>query len=476
MKNCNLLAIDLGSSSARVMLVKVDGNGEFVFDELARFSHSPQLAGDVYRWDITTLFVSLKNAIDIAIQKYNIASIGICSWGVDYGLIDKCGKLFDQPICYRDSRGAVAFDMLHEGKCNLPNKQCTTMSKQQLFEKSGIYPNPINTLYQLVADKMSCRYQDSDGLKFVLIADLLAYHLCGQLFAEKSNASTTGLLSKDGNDWNFELIDELGLDKNIFPTLIDSGKAYGNYKGIAVKAVCTHDTASAVFGMGNLDERSIFISSGSWMLVGTLCKKPIVSTQVFEAEYTNERGFNNSVTLLSNMNGLFVIQRLVAELGITYKQIDEQVAGAKCLGIVDTNSLTSPNDMIGQIKSQLKELLEKKCSAEVDNAKSNILCKNSNKNGNVDCVNENAITRQNIDNASPMDLIKTAYDSLAFNITKAISQLESVVNEKFNKVVISGGMSKAPYLMKQFKKLCNLEICISSSEGAIVGNAKAQLV
>ncbi|MEG1608534.1 MAG: FGGY family carbohydrate kinase [Clostridia bacterium] len=425
--NCNLLAIDLGSSSARIMLAQLEDDQKFSIKELARFSHAPLVVDGIFRWDINNLFDNLQGAVDDALSKYVISSIGICSWGVDYGLITNGGKLFDQPICYRDNRGQKAYDDVHGAK------SCV-MTQQELFEKSGIYPNSINTLYQLVADVAEKRYCEQDCLKFVFIADLFAWRLTGKVFAEKTNASTSGLLDLDGKDWNWQLIQQLGLDGNIFPQLVNSGECYGQYKGVDVKAVCTHDTASAVYGMDGLDDESLFISSGSWILVGALCARPIVSKQVFERGYTNERGYGNCVTLLNNMNGLFVIQRLVAELGVTYKQIDEEVDSAKCLAIVDTNKLTSPQDMVGQIKALV-----------------------------------------GASDISPMDLIKTAYDSLATNIAKAIEQLEVVVNKKFKKVVITGGMSKAPYLMRQFKKLCNLEICIASGEGAIVGNAKAQI-
>lgn len=406
----SVLAVDLGSSSARLMLV----NNDLSFKELARFSHSPVMINGVLKWDIPNLFTSIKNAIDLAIDTYTVKSIGICSWGVDYCQI-KNGDII-QPNCYRDTKNIKAYNAYHQNK-----------NIEYVYQKTGIFPNPINTFYQLIADK-----NNIVGDKILLIADAFAYYLCKNAFCERTNASTSQLLGLDG-EWNYELINELELDKSFFPPIIDAGEIYGTYRGVDIVAVCSHDTASAVLSTKiKVDENKLFVSSGSWILMGALLSKPVISKHAFDCGYTNERGYNNNITLLKNTNGLYIIQRLVAELSLNYKDIDNAMNSAKSLGLIDISDLQ------------------------------------------YESITDNMLKQLGLTSANPYDLIKTAYDSLAITLTNQIKELESITNMKFNSCVMTGGMTKAPYLLSRFKE-CGIEVNISSSEGAVIGNAMAQL-
>ncbi|MDE6565800.1 MAG: rhamnulokinase, partial [Clostridia bacterium] len=269
------LAIDLGSSSARIMLAEKN-SADINLTEIARFPHSASLDNKGhYRWDIDSLFGNIKEQVQKAIEDYKIESIGICSWGVDYGVIGEDGRLLDMPYCYRDSRGEVAFKKLHE-----------IISEEDLYATSGIYPNPINTIYQLYADKEEKRY-NGKKVKIAMIADLLAYYLTGNICIERSNASTTGLLNIKGDDWNFDLINKLGIDKKIFPKIIVDGDKYGEFCGVPVVAVGTHDTASAIYALDGLDNKSAFLASGSWLLFGKVLDSPICNKIAFDNRYTN---------------------------------------------------------------------------------------------------------------------------------------------------------------------------------------------
>lgn len=408
----SVLAIDLGSSSARVMLVDKNFNAV----ELGRYAHEPTKIGGKYRFDTETLFKYVISIIDKAIDDNEIESIGICSWGVDYGLIDSDGKIVDLPISYRDDRTKPIF---------------AKRDNRDDYMNSGIYPMNINTVYQLLSD-IECGRLKSN-YKMVMIADLLAYKLTGSIRAERSNASTTGLLSLDGKNWNFEYIESLGIPTRIFPEIINDGECYGNYRGAKVIAVPTHDTASAVFAMGEMDDNTAFISSGSWILLGKLLKKPIVNDGTFNAEYTNERGYGNSVTFLKNINGLYVVQRIVAETGLSYKEIDNNIDHAQSLGLLDLNKLDSPQGICEMIKEQL-----------------------------------------GISNADNISLVKTAYDSIADTASKSLSQLAELTGSHITKVMLTGGMARAPYLMNKFRELSGVDIIVVGNEGAVLGNAKAQ--
>lgn len=408
----SVLAIDLGSSSARVMLVDKDYNHV----ELGRYAHEPTKIGGNYRFDTDTLFNYIVGVVDKAIDENEIESIGICSWGVDYGLIDECGTLVDLPISYRDDRTKEIFnsrDILSD------------------YRMSGIYPMNINTVYQLLADIKNGRLNRK--YKMVMIADLLAYKLTGSIKTERSNASTTGLLSLDGKDWNFDYIDQLGIPSEIFPDIVDTGECYGFYRGAKVISVPTHDTAAAVYAMGEMDKNTAFISSGSWILLGKLLKNPIVSDDAFNAGYTNERGYGNAVTFLKNINGLYIVQRIVAETGLSYKEIDKKIDSANSLGLLDLNKLDSPQGICDMIKSQL-----------------------------------------GIKHADDISLVRTAYDSIADTVAKGLTQLAKLTDTTITKVLLTGGMARAPYLMDKFRELSGAEIVVVGNEGAILGNAMAQ--
>lgn len=408
----SVLAIDLGSSSARVMLVDKNYNAV----ELGRFAHEPTKIGGNYRFDTERLFKNVISVVDKAIDENEIESIGICSWGVDYGLIDADGIIVDLPISYRDDRTKSVF--ANRDICDD-------------YMRSGIYPMNINTIYQLLADIECGRLKSS--YKMVMIADLLAYKLTGIIRAERSNASTTGLLSLDGKGWNFDYISSLGIPVEIFPEIIDDGDCYGHYRGAKVLAVPTHDTASAVFAMGEMDDNTAFISSGSWILLGKLLKSPIVNKCAFDAGYTNERGQGNVVTFLKNINGLYVVQRIVAETGLSYKEIDNNIASAQSLGLLDLNKLDSPQGICDMIKEQL-----------------------------------------GVKNADNISLVRTAYDSIAETTAKSLTQLAKLTGMPIAKVLLTGGMARVPYLMDKFRELSGVEIVVVGSEGAVLGNAKAQ--
>lgn len=408
------LAIDLGSSNARLIFSE---NG--VKRCVARFGCAPKLLDGGYRWDVNELFSSVVSAIDGVIDEGGLDSIGICSWGVDYGWISPSGKLLDLPFCYRDERNTRAFNAFFE-----------THDKMSEFMKTGVYPLAINTVYQLLADKAAGR---GTGAKLLMIADLLAYRLTGSMRVERTNASTTELLSVDGKEWNFARIRELGLDEEAFSPLISAGESYGSYRGVPVVAVCTHDTASAVLAMDVNDEESLFVSGGSWTLAGTVLEKPFITDRAFGVGFTNERGYEDCVTFLSNANGLFPVQRLVSELNLSYEEIDKNVESARSLGKLDLDALNSPSDMLSQLVYQLGCLF-----------------------------------------ATPIDLVRTIYDAIANGIKIQLTRAALLTKMTARRVVLTGGITKVPYLVKKIHEVVGLPVEVACEEGAVEGNLRVQ--
>lgn len=415
------LCIDLGSSSARIMIV-YKLNNKYSYIEYARVPNPQVNLNGELRWDILNLFNKLKIYIDNAIAEYPIYSIGICSWGVDYCVLKSDNTLLDLPYSYRDKSAIAAYDTLNK-----------IVNEKQLYKESGVIPNPINTIYQLYRDKLTNRYKEHRGLKILMIADMLAYTLTGRIATEITNASTTSLLQLDANAWNYKLIETIGIDTTLFPELISQGQAYGLYKNIPVIAVCTHDTASAVLSMGNTDDDTAILSGGSWLLIGKVTDKAECQELAYSGEYTNERGFNNSNMFLNNINGLFIIQRLVAENNLNYIDIDNNIKSAKSLGILEPNELMSPHNMKDSILKML-----------------------------------------NLEDADIYSIIKTVYDSLAEKINKSINLINKIFNIKIKKIIMTGGAMRAEYLINRIKTLTSTEIISSYDEGAVIGNAIAQ--
>ncbi len=325
------------------------------------------------------------------------------------------------PYCYRDSRGEVMFNELHK-----------LISKEELFELSGIYPNPINTIYQLYADKMEGRYTGKN-VKIAMIADLLAYYLTGNIRIERSNASTTGLLNLKGDDWNYDLLKRLDLRTDILPKIIYDGEQYGEFCSVPVLAVGTHDTASAIYALEVLDNQTAFLASGSWLLFGKVLDAPICKPIAFENRYTNERINDGKVSLLDNINGLFIIQRLVSENTLSYGEIDKHIDSAKILGELDVDKLMSQDNMTEDMKKQL---------------------------GIKEC--------------DIYDLVKTAYYSLAKRVVIAIERLQQVTGQNITTIVMTGGATKAKYFVDTLKNLSKIAIICTKSEGATYGNALRQ--
>ena len=341
---------------------------------------------------------------------------------MDYCVLKSDNTLLDLPYSYRDKSAIAAYDTLNK-----------IVNEKQLYKESGVIPNPINTIYQLYRDKLTNRYKEHRGLKILMIADMLAYTLTGRIATEITNASTTSLLQLDANAWNYKLIETIGIDTTLFPELISQGQAYGLYKNIPVIAVCTHDTASAVLSMGNTDDDTAILSGGSWLLIGKVTDKAECQELAYSGEYTNERGFNNSNMFLNNINGLFIIQRLVAENNLNYIDIDNNIKSAKSLGILEPNELMSPHNMKDSILKML-----------------------------------------NLEDADIYSIIKTVYDSLAEKINKSINLINKIFNIKIKKIIMTGGAMRAEYLINRIKTLTSTEIISSYDEGAVIGNAIAQ--
>lgn len=350
------LAFDLGAESGRAVLGRYDGQ-TLEIEELARFPNRPVRLPDGLYWNALGLYGDIVAVLG-AHRDRRLRSIGIDSWGVDFGLLDATGTLVANPLHHRDGRGAAAMEKAFE-----------RVSAERIYERTGIQFLPINTVFQLLALEGTPALANAQRL--LLIPDLLGYWLTGEACAEATNASTTQLLDVFSGDWARTLIEELGIPRRLFPPVVEAGSVLGPLRRAIVEetglasipstvAVASHDTASAVVAVP-ARVGAAYISSGTWSLVGIELEQPVVDTAAREANLTNERGFGGTIRLLKNVMGLWLVQecRRAWRDGEppSYERIVEMAAAAPLGGPLfdpDDPQLLVPGDMPTRIRAACK--------------------------------------------------------------------------------------------------------------------------
>ena len=287
----NYLAFDLGAESGRAMIGSFE-SGRLRLSELCRFPNQPIEQDGSLRWDIHRLFSEILRAIDLAPRP--VESLGVDTWGIDFALLDARGELLENPFHYRDRRTEGVMERI-----------CAKLPRERIYAATGVQFLPINTIYQLCATSPEILARAES---FLTIPDLLNYWLTGRKFNEYTNASTTQLLDARTRDWAWELIGEVGLPARIFQPVIQPGTQPGRWKmGIPVIAPACHDTGSAVAAIA-MSPHSVFLSSGTWSLLGAELTEPILTPLARESNFTNEGGVCGTIRFLKNIAGLWLLQ------------------------------------------------------------------------------------------------------------------------------------------------------------------------
>lgn len=347
-------AVDLGATSGRVMIGRI-GDGTLDLELVSRFPNGPVEREDGLHWDFGALYEHVVAGLAEAVRREpRIESIGIDSWAVDYGLL-KDGVLLAEPFHYRDERTSRGVDEVH-----------AIAPFAALYQRNGLQFLPFNTLYQYRVDE---RLAEADTA--LLIPDLIAFLLTGVAVAERTNASTTGLLGVESGDWDEELADRLGIPSRILPPLVDPGTTIGRLrpelvatigKNLPVIAVGSHDTASAVVAAPLSTPHSVYISCGTWGLVGVELTEPILTDAARTANFTHELGVDDRYRFLHNVTGLWLLSETVrsweAEDGASIDLPELLAAASEVADDVpvfdaDDPSLSAPGDMPGRIAALL---------------------------------------------------------------------------------------------------------------------------
>lgn len=445
MKKNQILAFDFGASSGRAMLARTK-NGKLEIEEIHRFSNDPVLVSGHLYWDVLRLFHEIKQGIVAAVNAGGFDSIGIDTWGVDFGLLDKDGQLIGNPYNYRDVRTVGMQDEFYK-----------TMSREELYAKTGIQQIDLNTVYQL---KAVTKYRPQDLAQaetLLLIPDLFAYFLTGAKRIEYTNASTTGLLDPVTKDWNTDVLNALGVDKKIFAPIIKPGEIYGNLlpeiceelhcESVPVIAVATHDTASAVASVPTTEKDYAYISCGTWSLFGTVNDHPILSEQSRQIGFTNEGASDGKIRYLKNIMGLWLIQQSRKEwkrqgLEVSFDEMEKAAKEAepfRCFVDPDADDFVAPGNMPKRVQE---------------------FCKR---------------TGQYVPQTMG-EILRCIYQSLAFKYRYSTEMLEKLTGHALPVIHMIGGGIKDGLLCSMAADYCGKTVKAGPVEATVTGNAAIQLM
>ncbi len=366
-QNANYIAVDLGAESGRVMLGRV-AEGKLSLEQVHRFANGPIQEQDSLRWDFDRLMTEIKTGIGLAAKKADspVRGIGVDTWGVDFGLLGADGRLIEKPYHYRDSRTNGMMD-----------KAFAKMPKRDVYENTGIQFMQLNSLYQLLAMRLTNPDMLAKADKLLFMADLFSYFLCGRPFGEYTLASTSQMMDMKTGRWSKAIFKELSLPLEIMPHVTRPGSVVGELTPEVAKeigcgripliAVGSHDTASAVLGVPGQGDRWAYLSSGTWSLMGVELPQAIVNDKTFAYEFTNEGGVENTIRLLKNIMGLWLVQECKRQWqregqDLSYGELTKMAAKAKPFyGYVncDNSDFLAPGDMPARINKCLSETGQK---------------------------------------------------------------------------------------------------------------------
>ena len=440
------LAFDFGASSGRAMLAKFDGN-KIELEEKHRFSNDPvNINGSLY-WDVLRLFYEIKQGILNCVHTGDgdIDSIGIDTWGVDYGLLDKNDKLLSNPYHYRDTRTDGMYEKAFE-----------IVPKEEIFKETGIAFNWFNTLYQLLSSKLSDDVSLKEAKTMLFIPDLFNYFLTGKKRTEYTIASTSQMFNSQKYDWSREMLDKFGINPDMLPEMVYPGEIIGTIKPelaeelgikeVPVVAVASHDTGSAVASVPVTDNKDfVYISSGTWSLMGVELDKPNVSDEALKYNFTNEGGVDKSIRFLKNIMGLWLIQesRRQWQREGTLLSFDELEREAR--EATPFRSLIDPDYSAFETPGNMPERIRKYCE----------------------------MTNQPVPETTGA-VIRTIAESLAFKYRQVVEGMEEVTGKKYSVINIVGGGIKDKMICQFTANATNRVVNAGPVEATSIGNVIVQ--
>lgn len=435
------IAIDIGASSGRLIHTKFQSVGGFELEEIHRFKNGIQDQQGTDKWNLDNLVTEILKGLE-KVKKRGIAEcfVGIDTWGVDYGLIDKQGNILGDPVSYRDSRTE-----------NILTEFNKKMDLENLYRKTGIQIQPFNTIFQLFVEESEKLNQ---AAKLMLMPDFLGYIFTGKAVTEKTNASTTQLLNLDTRRWDKDILNAIGVTEEIFPPMTEPGQILGTLKTEYFKeydlpkatfiTIASHDTASAIVGTPGRGEDWAYISSGTWSLMGVELPKGIATNAAFNSNFTNEWGVQGTIRFLKNIMGLWLIQEVsrIQNYKYSFPELADMAANeVPFQQFIDVNDIRflNPNNMIEEIKEYCRETMQKVPETDAEVAR---------------CI----------------------YDNLALCYAVELERLSTITERKINKLHIVGGGSNNKFLNQLSADVCNIEVEAGPGEATAIGNLMVQMI
>ena len=435
------LAVDIGASSGRHMLASMK-DGKMQLEEVYRFPNGMDNKNGTLCWDVDRLITEIKNGLKKCKEIGKIpVSMGIDTWGVDYVLLDKDDNILGDTVGYRDSRTEGMDEKVYE-----------VIPQDDLYARTGIQKQIFNTIYQLMAVKESHPEYLEQAETILMIPDYFNFLLTGVKMNEYTEATTGQLISPKTNDWDYELIDMLGYNSKMFRPVSMPGTVVGDFTEDVQKEVgfnctvvlpATHDTGSAVLAVPTNDDDAVYISSGTWSLMGSERKEADCSMESMKANFTNEGGYDHRFRYLKNIMGLWMIQSVKKEFteDLSFAEICEMASKETIPSIVDCNDdcFLAPESMI--------EAVQKFC--------------------------------RDTDQPVPEtvgEISSVIYNSLAKCYGDTVEEIEAITGKKYSTIYVVGGGSNAGYLNELTAKYTGRKVSAGPSEATAIGNIIVQML
>ncbi|MDE6383744.1 MAG: rhamnulokinase [Paramuribaculum sp.] len=442
------IAADFGGGSGRVMAGTADADGNIELNQIHRFANRQVKLGRHVYWDLPSLFAEMIEGLRMAVAEgYHIRSIGIDSWGVDFGLLDREGELLQLPVCYRDEVSTTG----------AAEEYFAARSKPDHYAEAGIQIMDINSLYRLARLAKRSELMDAAGA-VLFFPDLMSYFLTGNINVEYTIATTSELIDARTRDWNYRVIDSAGLPRRLFGPIVEPGTIRGwlteeirrhigvDYE-IPVVAVASHDTASAAAVCPSFDEgATAFLSSGTWSLLGVTIDEPILTEQARMEGFTNEGATDHRITFLQNITGLWILQNLVADwehagIPADYPTLIAQAEASTYKDTVDVDSPRLARSGIN-MEAEIRRLLSEQGAPAPD---------------------------------GEGDIVRCVLLSLARRYARAIKGLDAILPRPVERLRIIGGGSKNNLLNKLTAQSTGLNVEAGPAEATALGNIKMQI-
>ncbi|MCM1330578.1 MAG: rhamnulokinase [Ruminococcus sp.] len=440
-----VLAFDFGASSGRAMLGKFDGE-KITLEEIHRFENNPVKLGDTLYWDVYRLFYEVKQGISKAALAGGFDSIGVDTWGVDFGLIDKNGTLMGAPVHYRDSRNV-----------GMADRALKMFPRENFYKITGNQFMDINTVFQLLYLRLNRPQTLKNADKLLLMPDLFNYLLTGVKRTEVSIASTTQMMNAVNKNWSETVLDKLKLPKNLLTKIVPSGTVVGrlredickelNAPAANVIAVCGHDTQCAVCAVPAEEKDFIFISCGTWSLFGTELDEPLINPVSEAFNITNETGYGGKTTFLKNIIGLWLIQETRRQFKregteLSYAELERlalAVEPFKCFIDPDAPEFVPEGD----IPERVREF----------------------------CGRTGQYVPQSVG-----EVMRCVYESLALKYRQAFEEIKICTGKEYRSINLIGGGAKDGLLCKMTANACNCKVTAGPIEATAYGNIAIQLM